>query len=298
MTEKLFDPIPVAYRGLYADDHLVDAQQFGVSIASAAQIANSICHQFFFEGATHNPRIFSIRFFVGASTENGLIQQIFAIMNQGQLPVFAPILLRTGKQFIEFAFDAIISKVLKKQSELSKAIDQIHDLAAKHQEFVSQVHHGHMRDKKWLQTLIDRLTTENRTPLRELPAPVGRTVRIMQIGTSQQAPLIDEPSAEVLRSPDAMRVGDAAEYEVKIVGVFKTNGTSRIKLLCDDKIVPGKIIDPVVDQPNNVYTTALNADRPLRVTAKPTFKDGKLHKLFISDAKLIKPPRKSSRKQT
>ena len=295
MVGILNEPIPLTYRGLYADDHLVDAQQFGASVASAAQIANSICHQYFFEGATHAPRMPSIRFFVGPSKKNGLIQELFAIMSQGQLPVFAPILLETGKPFIEAAFHAIISKILKKPSDLSRAIDKIHDLAVKHNEFARQVHHGHMRDKKWLQSLVDRLAVENRTALRELPAPVGRTVRTMQIGTSFQDATIDEPSAEVLRSRDLIDVGEAEEYDVKIVGVFKNNGISRVRLLSDNTIVAGKIIDPVVDQPNNVYTTALNDDRPLRVTAKPTYKDGKLHKLFISDAMLAQPPRRRPR---
>ncbi len=293
MSDHLFEPIPIAYRGLYADNHLVDAQQFGHSIASIGQIANSICHQFFFENVTHDPRSYHIRFFVGTSRKNGLIQEIIAVMNNGQLPVFAPILLKTGKYFIEKAFDALIAKTLNRQSELSKAVDQIHDLASQHSEFASQVHQGHMRDKKWLHGIIDRLASENRAPLREVPAPIGRTVRLIEIGTKNEGVVIDEPAAEVLRSrSDGLVVGDAKQYQVKIVGVFKTDGSCRIKLVDDDKIVSGKIIDPALVTPHNVYTQALDKDLPLRVTAKPTFKDAKLHKLFISDASINRPGRR------
>jgi hypothetical protein len=45
MAEQLFVPIPIAYRGLRADSHLVDAQQFGISLIGVSKLANSICHE-------------------------------------------------------------------------------------------------------------------------------------------------------------------------------------------------------------------------------------------------------------
>ncbi|WP_035682431.1 DUF7947 five-stranded beta-barrel domain-containing protein, partial [Bradyrhizobium liaoningense] len=51
-----------------------------------------------------------------------------------------------------------------------------------------------------------------------------------------------------------------------------------------DKVVLGKISDAALDQPNNIYTRALNEGQTLHVTAKPTLKDGELHKLYISSA--------------
>src|SRR5207253_4969167 len=133
--------------------------------------------------------------------------------------------------------------------------------------------------------MVETLATENRAPLRELPEPIGRTVRLMELGDDRKSPvLIDEPVAEVLRAREPLELGDPVEYDVKIEGVFKTNGACRIRLLNDDRIVSGKITDPALDQPHNIYTTALDAGAALHVTAKPVFKDGQLHRLFISHA--------------
>jgi hypothetical protein len=77
---------------------------------------------------------------------------------------------------------------------------------------------------------------------------------------------------------------------VKVEGVFKTNGACRVRILNEDKrIVSGKITDPALEQPHNVYTAALDAGAALHVLAKPVFKDKKLHRLFISHAELIDP---------
>jgi len=89
-----------------------------------------------------------------------------------------------------------------------------------------------------------------------------------------------------LRSPDQLSLGEPVSYDVKIHGVFKTNGACRIEILDQNKIVSGKIADASLDQPGNVYTKALNEGAILKVVAQPTMKDGKLHRLFITGAKL------------
>jgi hypothetical protein len=287
MAEPLFEPIPIAYRGLLADRHFVDAQQFGRSLIGISKLANSVCHELFWENITHDPRSYHIRFAVGPSKENGLIQEIFAMAKSGQLPLYTPILTVVGKKFIELAINAIVEKVLGKPKESNNAVDKIHELAMKHAEFASQVHHGHMRDKAFLQGIIRNLVNENRASLRQIPDPVGKSVRLVQIGEKDVGPIIDEPAAEVLRSPETLSLGQPGEYEVRIHGVFKTNGACRVEILNQHKIVSGKIADPELEKPGNVYTHALNEGLVLRVTAQPTIKEGKIHRLFITHAELL-----------
>lgn len=245
MPEPLFEPIPISYRGLLADHHFVDAQQFGRSLIGATKLANSICHELFWESITHDSRSYHIRFCVGPSRENGLLQEIFAISNSGQLPLYAPILITIGKKFIELSIKAVIDKVLSKKDS-GNAIDKLHELAISHHEFAKQVHEGHMRDKAWLQRMITTMARENRASIRQLPDPVGRTVDHIQIGDQGSDVIIDEPAAEVLRSTDALSLGEKEEYFVRIHGVFKTNGACRIEVLNEPKkkIVAGKIADP------------------------------------------------------
>ena len=90
----------------------------------------------------------------------------------------------------------------------------------------------------------------------------------------------------MLRSPNQLTLGEPVTYDVKIHGVFKTNGACRIEILDQKKIVSGKIADATLEAPHNVYTKALDEGAILRVVAQPTMKDGKLHRLFITGAKL------------
>jgi hypothetical protein len=287
MPEPLFQPIPISYRGLLADHHFVDAQQFGRSLIGATKLANSICHELFWESITHDPRPYHIRFCVGPSRENGLLQELFAISNSGQLPLYAPILITIGKKFIELSIKAVIDKILSKKDS-TDAIDKIHELAMSHHEFAKQVHQGHMQDKAWLQRMITSMARENRASVRQLPDPVGRSVNHMQIGEQNVGVVIDEPAAEVLRSADTLSLGDKEEYLVRIHGVFKTNGACRVEILNEPKkkIVSGKIADPELGVPGNVYTRALNEGLVLKVAAQPTMKEGKINRLFVTRAEI------------
>jgi hypothetical protein len=286
MAERVFEAIPVSYRGLFADDHLVDAQQFGRSLTGISKVSNSISHFLFFGEATTEAKKFQIRFYVVPSKQNGLLQEIVAVMNIGTMPMFSPVLMKVAKTFIEITFDAVVKTILNRKSETEMALKTLDESLKRHDEFVNKVHDGQMTDKAWMQDMISHLANQNRAALREVPDPVGKSVRTMQIGEQSVGPIVDEPTAEVLRAHTSMEVGDMAEYDVTVEGVFKTNGACRLRVLGDDRIVPGKITDPALDNPGNIYTTALNEGLPLHVTAKPTLKDGKVHTLFVSDARL------------
>jgi hypothetical protein len=285
MSALVFDPIEIRYTGLFADDHLVDASEFGRSITGVGRVGNSLCHLLFF-GEVARPKSHKVRFYVRPSKENGLLQEIVAVMNNGTMPLFAPILTAVAKAFVEKAFDATIKAALNRKSDAALAIDKLHDLGVKHIEFSSQVHAGHMQDKAWLQGMVERVVAQDRSSLRELPAPIGHSVRQMQIGAPSVGPLVDEAAAEVLRARDPMAVGDVSSYVVTVEGVFKTNGACRLKILETGKTVSGKIVDPALLSPGNVYTTALDHGLPLRVTAKPTLKAEKVSTLYVIDASL------------
>jgi hypothetical protein len=50
--------------------------------------------------------------------------------------------------------------------------------------------------------------------------------------------------------------------------------------------IPGKITDPALEVPNNVYTRALNSQQPCFVEAKAVRKTGEIRRLYISNARL------------
>jgi hypothetical protein len=209
-------------------------------------------------------------------------------MNSGLMPMFAPVLMKVGKTFIERMFGAIINSVLNKKSESEMLIDVLHDTIRRNDEFNREVHAAQMTDKAWLQDMVGVLAAKHRPAIRTIPEPIGRSVREMQIGKDDVGPSLDEAEAEVLRARQPMEVGDLATYTVTVEGVFKTNGACKLRILDGgDEVVSGKITDPALDHAPNIYTTALNEGLPLQVSAKPTLKNGRVHTLYVSDGKLL-----------
>lgn len=182
----------------------------------------------------------------------------------------------------------MIYSVLKKPSDVNKALDVIAQQSQQLNDLARSMHEGHLQDKQWLHHTITELVRANRRPLRELPEPVGRSVRTMAIG--KENPLVIDEPTEVLRSREGLELGDTVEYDVELVGVFKNSGACRLKLLGTEKVVLGKIADAALDNPNNIYTRALNEGRVLHVIAKPTLKDGELYKLYITSASTPEEP--------
>jgi hypothetical protein len=103
--------------------------------------------------------------------------------------------------------------------------------------------------------------------------------------------VIDEPTAEALRSNDAV-VGEMETYSGTILAVDKTTGSGKILLDKAEKPVRVKIVDPaVVKAPANVYTHALDAGNRVQVTAKPVLKGGEISTLYVFDARSVRRPR-------
>lgn len=44
MDEQIFEPLPIKYTGFFADGRLVDANQFGQSVATVIRVGNVICY--------------------------------------------------------------------------------------------------------------------------------------------------------------------------------------------------------------------------------------------------------------
>jgi hypothetical protein len=84
MDDHIFEPLPIRYTGLFADSHLVDANQFGQSVSGIAKVGNSICNVLFFAEVGH-PKKYKIHFYVRPSKENGLLQELVAVMNNGAM---------------------------------------------------------------------------------------------------------------------------------------------------------------------------------------------------------------------
>lgn len=137
--------------------------------------------------------------------------------------------------------------------------------------------------------LIDSLPAiaeSTRSAGRELVVPIGNTCRVIAqfAGTPEQV-AIDEAEADVIRSKDS-EVGDVEKFKcLNITEVNTATGHCILKVDGFDAPIVGKISDPSLATPNNVYTKALNAQTPFEFSAKPVKRGGVIKTLYISDAK-------------
>lgn len=126
-----------------------------------------------------------------------------------------------------------------------------------------------------------------RGPATELVAPVGNTCKqIRQFSGSDFEVAINEPEAEVIRGDSAMEVEDMQSFYCnKITEINLETGHCILDVKGFDNLITGKIDDPIINTPNNVYTKALNSQTPFTIKAKPVKKEGIIHRFYISDAK-------------
>jgi hypothetical protein len=127
---------------------------------------------------------------------------------------------------------------------------------------------------------------------KQLVAPVGASCR--SIGQFRRTPAeftIEEADAEVIRGDSKMEVDDMAQF--KCIAITEINiGTGHCIVQVDgfDGPLPGKINDPSISVPGNVYTRSLDSQAPFQITAKPVKRDGVVKRLYISDAREIGRP--------
>lgn len=94
-----------------------------------------------------------------------------------------------------------------------------------------------------------------------------------------------EADAEVIRGDSAMEVGPVETYRVN--RVREVNVDTGHCILDVDGVgagLPGKITDPALEIPNNVYTTALNTQEPCLIEAKAIRRAGQIRRLYVSNA--------------
>ena len=82
-------------------------------------------------------------------------------------------------------------------------------------------------------------------------------------------------------------IGELARYRAVFFGVDTINGTCKVQVNDDERILRGKITDPALPNPGNVYTHSLDTKEPVMILAKPVLKDGEIVRLFISDGSFI-----------
>jgi hypothetical protein len=285
MVEPLFAPIPVQYRELYTVGPLVDASELGISLQGLARLTNGVVHFYLHGDVVKDSRLYRARVFAGSPRVGSTVFDLLALLVTGELPLYAPILREVGAVVVTHIVRAVIEMAIGDHGQAERAIDHIAELAKRHDEFAQSVHEGHMGDKRWLQDRIAQLAEQSRIPLQELAKPIGSSCREIDVGdaTVAEPAVIDEAEAEVLTSKEKLQVREMQQFRGVMEAVDTINGSCKIRIEGSDEVLRGKITDPALSNPENVYTRSLDLQRFIVVSAKPILKEGKISTLFISD---------------
>lgn len=284
--DSLIEPIGIAYEGLFADDHVVDALQLGQSIAGTAKLYNNVTNVLFHGFGTASNKNY-VRVYAGPPQIGSLSYSLYLLMSHGILPLYPEVLKEFAKLAVPPLIQAIFAKRSGRSEGLERAIDTIQQMVARQDDFARMVHKDHLSEKAGMLRLIEKLAEQNAPALREMSAPVGRSTRkIVHFPNTSNSTIVDEPLALAFRSKDNIIVGDQTVYTGRIVAIDKKSGTCKILIEGNEKPIAGKITDPILRDPGNTYTQALHLHRSISLIAKPIFKDGRILRLFVSDARL------------
>lgn len=298
MSEILVPPFHISYEGKDADKHFMKAHQLGESIAGASRLYANVAH-YCLHGSVAEPKqkkqvVCYVRPPVEGSFEYLLF--IAALAPHGNL---LNEIFRGGVDFLVKNVASSIKKLWTKPSEVENVVSRLADVIEKQ---VSQGDNGlamvlanglikaHSDQSALMGKLIDNLpllAERTRPYAREMVSPVGDTCDSMtQFAHTDHAINIDESEAEVIRGGYEMEVDSMQEYRCRrITEVNVENGHCILEIGDSGRFVPGRISDPAIKLPNNIYTTALNNQTPITVIAKAIKKNGAVHQLHISDAK-------------
>jgi hypothetical protein len=290
-------PFAITYDGNDADKHIISAAPLGRSIIGASKLYTTVVHYCMFGYIPRGNYKRDFECYAMPAHERCFEYQVLLAALGTEWVLHGPI-YKEGLDFIFAKVVDAIKNVWVKPSEIVKVTEHLAEVMkeqAKQNTAVQTVLanglikatdnmaalHGKLIDT------LPKMALVTRSSGAELVAPVGTTCKVLrQFSRTQDETIITEPDAEVIRGDPQMEVGDLQQFGCRrITEINRTNGHCILDLEGFDRPVIGKIDDPALQEPNNVYTRALNDLTPVLIIAKPVMKNGVVHKLFISDAK-------------
>jgi hypothetical protein len=284
---KVAGPFALSYEGGEADEHLVDAALLGASLTGVGQFYNAAAHLWFFQDVPKRLRPV-IRASVGPPREGSVFYLIYLIMTHGQMVLFPQLLCEMADLAMPAIVKGALNRLTRKRSVMDEALVKVFDdMDRRRHEAGLVAEQNHHAIEHRLLDLIERLADQNRGAARNMARPVGPSVRSLTHfkGTANEY-VIDEPTADVLVSQEDKTVGEPQQFIARLWAIDKKANTCKVEIDGQERPYRGKITDPALAVPGNIYTAAFNEDRRVLVTAKPVLRNGEIDTLYISDAKM------------
>ncbi len=305
----IIPPFLVRYSGKGADDHILEAQEYGESIVGASKLYNSVVHYVMFGDILH-PRTKKQLLCFAKPSEPGSVDQWLFVASAvaGNYGIDAAIY----QEVLQWSFCRVMNAIKEtwvQPSSAEKTIGTLSDemqekaaadsnmqillvngmlkMAHEHSENIASANERMASLHEKLIEKLPELATKTRSNGRKFVSPVGSSCSsIRQFAETQYESDITEPDAEVIRGNEDMEVEEMKDYKANMISEINLNtGHCTLEIEGIDRPVSGQISDPALGSPGNIYTRSLDSRSGFTVTAKAVKKGGKIQRLHISDAK-------------
>jgi hypothetical protein len=296
--DEIVLPFLVRYEGRDADAHVLEADALGESLSGAARVYGVIAHFSAF-GIIPTSRRYKkhLACYARPAAPGSWDQWVFiAPLLAGQFALHAAVY----NAAISYVFNVTVTALKEfwtkprgTQVVINEFAELLRERAERDDRFREMLFQGVLKGQNDLAALHGRLidalpelANSTRSGAERFVTPIGKTCeRIEQFSGTEQANTISEADADVIRGGPEMEVGDMARFAVsRINEINLSTGHCVLDVVGVDGPVTGKITDPALQTPNNVYTRALNEHTGCNVDAKPVRKDGSIHRLYVSNA--------------
>lgn len=264
--------IEIKYDGIDADDHVIDMRLFGESLIGLEK-ALSLGLNSLTNGSIPRSRAKpTLEIKATAPRPGSVTFDAIVEWAKGALPL---VVLKEGATIARLLVSAVIKRNAGQKKQAEADVDRIVDLA-KINAADREAERAFVRD------VIDKLAPS----AAQIVAPVGRSCEALSISDGSETTAFDVPMAQAVRSKADLEVGEMKAMRLRIDGVVVHTRSLKV----EDPNEPGHFVsaevrDPAFTDGENIYTTSVT--KQLDVQAKPTYRDGRLFKLHIMDAKEV-----------
>jgi hypothetical protein len=279
-VDTVIPPVVISYKGIDADNNMVELGQLGQSMQGAAKLLGAAANLVATGQYAKKSSTFAVRVLVAPPRSGSVEIQVYfeaaAPLAILALPTIGDLIQDAAKRAVEAIVNFAVARLAKKEDEATHN----RDIAEK-----ALTEMGLTTRRAF--DAIERIALNNGPAVRMLVTPIGESVGSVQVGSADNGAFaIDTASRLAIESNDPYDVGPEATFEILIDEIDLRSRSCKFVLREDDdpeQRYKGEITDPQITLPHNPYSTALNNHRWIHVRGKPRLKDGEIERLYISD---------------
>lgn len=293
------EPFPITYDGNDAESHIIAGRQLGESVIGASKLYAATAHYCVHGVVPRGKYRKEFDVFVLPAHEKCFEYHVVVAAIAAEYGLHGH-LYKAGLKYLFGAILKVIKDFWLKPGGNEKVVSELVDLLkAKskddhelHMVLANGINHANDNFAKLHEKLIDtipKLANSTRSHGADLVAPVGNTCKTLtQFEAPEQKIVINEVEAEVIRGGTSMEIDEMAEFLcTRISEINIETGHCILSVKGIEGPVVGKISDPALNEPNNIYTKALNNQSGFAFSAKSVKKDGEVKRLYVSDARNV-----------